>query len=119
MDLTSEIVKFSGDRQSDGTSNTTANDADLFHAVRLCGFSQRPDEIGNKLTQANEVYSKASDRLRGTDGKHSVVKKGEELKLLGVKMKKKMDLPTRLQVPFDGAESAGISDKSTENGAEE
>ena len=86
---------------------------------RLYSFYKEFDEIGNKLTQANEVYNKASDRLRGTDGKHSVVKKGEELKLLGVKMKKKMDLPTRLQVPFDGPEAAGISDKSTENGAEE
>ena len=64
---------------------------------RLYGFYKDFDDIGNKLAAANEVYNKAADRLRGSNGKHSVVKKGEELKALGVKMKKKMGLPMRLQ----------------------
>ena len=63
---------------------------------RLYAFYLDFDEIGRKLENAVDVYRKAGDRLRGTGGKHSVVKKGEELKALGVKMKKKSVLPPQL-----------------------
>lgn len=64
---------------------------------RLYAFYNEFDEIGRKLENAADVYRKASDRLRGTGGKHSVVKKGEELRKLGVSARKKLVLPVSLQ----------------------
>lgn len=64
---------------------------------RLYAFYQQFDEVGLRLENAMDSFHKAADRLRGTGGKHSVVKKGEELKALGVKMKKKAALPVSLQ----------------------
>jgi len=65
---------------------------------RLYSFYQEFDEIGHKLEQSLDVYRKATDRLRGSGGKRSVVKKGEELKALGIKMKRKLELPSSLQL---------------------
>ena len=75
---------------------------------RLYAFYDEFDSIGKKLDSTFEAYQKATDRLRGTGGKHSVVKKGEQLKALGVKMNKKFALPGRLQsddMPEDGSEN--------------
>ena len=86
---------------------------------RLYGFYKEFDEIGAKLALANDVYNKASDKLRGVNGKHSVVKKGEELKALGVKMKKKMDLPLRLQSADDLPEALEMVPENSEEAAGE
>ena len=64
---------------------------------RLYSFYKEFDAVGDKLSDASAIYRKAADRLRGGDGKHSVVKKGEELKSLGVKMRKNQEIPLRLR----------------------
>jgi DNA anti-recombination protein RmuC len=82
---------------------------------RLYAFYQDFDTVGTKLADAAAVYNKASDRLRGGIGKHSVVKKGEELKALGVKLKKNQSLPKRLQVDDELLLSADIQDAVPED----
>lgn len=77
---------------------------------RLYSFYQEFDDIGRKLDGTADAYRKAVDRLRGTGGKHSVVKKGEELKALGVKMKRKLELPNALQVSEDADGPALLPD---------
>lgn len=67
---------------------------------RLYQFYDKFNTIGKHLESAARSYTEATDQLRGSGGKHSVVKKGEELKALGIKMKKKMGIPARLEPDF-------------------
>ncbi len=76
---------------------------------RLYAFYAEYDALGAKLESAADAYRRSTDRLRGADGKRSVVQKAEQLKTLGVKMKKNMPLPTRLQAE-DGRGENGDSD---------
>ena len=64
---------------------------------RIYSFYAEFDEVGKKLESACDAYRKSVDRLRGADGKRSVVQKAEQLKQLGVRMKKAGTLPARLQ----------------------
>lgn len=65
---------------------------------RLYGFYAEFDEVGRKLESARDAYNVSVGRLRGTDGKRSVVQKAEQLKQLGVKMKRALRLPARFQL---------------------
>lgn len=67
---------------------------------RIYQFYEKFDDIGKHLERTAKAYTDATDQLRGSGGKHSVVKKGEELKALGIKMKKKMAIPVRLEPDF-------------------
>ena len=49
------------------------------------------------LEKAGSSFSEAAGVLRGDGGKHSIVKKGEELEKLGVKLKKRLAVPKRFQ----------------------
>ena len=64
---------------------------------RLYSFYEQFDEVGKKLDSAHEAYQKSLDKLKGGNGKHSVVLSGEQLKRLGVKMKRVHPLPARYQ----------------------
>lgn len=64
---------------------------------RLYGFYTEFDEVGRKLDSARDAYNLSVGRLRGTDGKRSVVQKAEQLKQLGVKMKRAGHLPARFR----------------------
>ena len=66
---------------------------------RLYSFYEQFDDVGRKLDGACEAYRKSLDRLKGGDGKHSVVLSGERLKQLGVKMKRPRQLPGKYQAP--------------------
>ena len=47
MDLAAKLVEFAGNGQSNRTANTAADDAHLFHSVRLSRLAQRTDEVGD------------------------------------------------------------------------
>ena len=64
---------------------------------RLYAFYEQFDEVGKKLDSARDAYQKSLDKLKGGNGKHSVVLSGEQLKRLGVKMKRVRPLPARYQ----------------------
>ncbi len=66
---------------------------------RLYAFYDVLDEIGRKLSDATKAYDGAVGRLKGGDGRHSIVSQGEKLRKLGVKMKKERSLPTALLLP--------------------
>ena len=84
---------------------------------RVYQFYDKFDDIGKHLERTAKAYTDAADQLRGAGGKHSVVKKGEELKTLGVKMKKKMAIPARLEPDFmediPDAETAALPEDSS------
>ena len=78
---------------------------------RLYSFYEQFDDVGKKLDGACDAYRKSLDRLKGGNGKHSVVLSGEQLKQLGVKMKRVRQLPAKyrssdLPLLEDTAESA-------------
>ena len=64
---------------------------------RLYAFYEQFDEVGKKLDSAHDAYQKSLDKLKGGNGKHSVVLSGEQLKRLGVKMKRVRPLPAKYQ----------------------
>lgn len=64
---------------------------------RLYSFYEQFDDVGKKLDGARDAYQKSLDRLKGGSGKHSVVLSGEQLKHLGVKMKRPRPLPAKYQ----------------------
>ncbi len=65
---------------------------------RLYHFYDTFDEVGRKLSDASKSYQEAVGRLKGGDGRHSVVASGEKLRKLGVKMKKPRSLPRELEL---------------------
>ena len=71
---------------------------------RLYSFYEEFDSVGEQLERAQNSFRKATGRLKGGDGKHSVVLSGEQLKKLGVRMKKEKNLPPDL-IPDTMAES--------------
>lgn len=64
---------------------------------RLYSFYDEFDKVGELIEKANSGFRNAADLLRGTNGRRGVVSKGEELKKLGVKMKKRLAVPKRFQ----------------------
>ena len=68
---------------------------------RLYSFYEEFDAVGEQLERAKTAFHKATGRLKGGDGKHSVVISGEQLKKLGVRMKKEKNLPPEL-IPDSG-----------------
>jgi DNA recombination protein RmuC len=63
---------------------------------RLYTFYEQFDEVGKELEDAVKSYNNSVLKLK--DGSQSIVKKAEQLKLLGVKMKKDKNLPKRFQL---------------------
>ena len=63
---------------------------------RLYTFYEQFDEVGKELEDAVKSYNNSVLKLE--DGSQSIVKKAEQLKLLGVKMKKDKNLPKRFQL---------------------
>ncbi len=89
---------------------------------RLYSFYEQFDEVGKKLDGARDAYQKSLDKLKGGGGKHSVVLSGEQLKQLGVKMKRPRPLPVKYQdneVLQLEAESAADDQKELLNGKQE
>ncbi len=82
--------------EQDRNQEAIINNASML-LERLYNFYKEFDKVGELLEKAQTGFTDAADILRGTNGRHGVVPKGEELKKLGVKLKKKLALPKRLQ----------------------
>lgn len=64
---------------------------------RLQKFYDNFDKVGELLEKANKSFNDAAGVLRGANGRHSIVRKGQELAELGVKLKKRLAVPKRFQ----------------------
>ena len=82
---------------------------------RLQKFYDSFDKVGDLLEKANKSFNESAGVLRGDNGRHSIVKKGQELAELGVKLKKRLTLPKRFQSDeFAGENSSEVIEVDSE-----
>ena len=62
---------------------------------RLGNFLKEFNKVGDSLESAGNSFKEAAGVLRGDGGKHSIIKKGEELQKLGAKVRKRLAIPKR------------------------
>ena len=73
---------------------------------RLYAFYDEFDGVGKKLDDAAKAFDTAAKRLKDGHGTHNIVKSGEKLKALGVKLSK----PRKLPKTFETGESDLIAE---------
>ena len=82
---------------------------------RLQKFYDSFDKVGDLLEKANKSFADSAGVLRGDNGRHSIVKKGQELADLGVKLKKRLTVPKRFQSDDFAGNSAEVIEINSED----